>query len=310
MLKYPGATWEPLGPQTQRAMTAHDVLCFHTMVGSLAGTSSMFHRDGYGGTESHLGVGEHGETEQWQDGMYAADANLEGWGRVFSIETADYGGGFGKWNTNNADNVPSWTAAQLDRLVDITVWFCRPETHSRCPSTWRCRREGVPCVLIPDTKRGRRGIGYHRQGCDPWRVDGGERWSKAYGKGCPGPKRIEQLIEIVIPRAQRLLAGGVDNEEDDLNAQEKAQLDRIEQGVASLAKAEAGRYSDIRRLVQTFSNQEGGRYQDFVRRFNAILADLAADPNNPVTDEDARQFREMVDAIERIEAAVAAPAEA
>jgi hypothetical protein len=207
VLKYPGAKWEPLGPQTEAAMTAHDILCFHTMVGSLAGTSNMFHQNGYGGTESHFGVGAAGETEQWQDGMYSADANLDGWDRVVSIETADYGGVFGTWNTGSADNVPAWTDAQLDRLVDMTVWFCRKETHANCPSSWNCHKAGVPCVLIPDTKQGRRGIGYHKQGCDPWRVADGEKWSTAYGKGCPGPKRIAQLITIVIPRARQILGG-------------------------------------------------------------------------------------------------------
>lgn len=211
VLKYPGAKWEPLGTQTEPAMWAHDILCFHTMVGSLSGTSNMFHENGYGGTESHFGVGESKAQgiEQWQDVMHEADANLDGHHRVVSIETADYGGVFGKWNTSNAANVPAWTADQLDMLVGITVWFCRKSTHANCPSTWKCHQVGVPCVMIPDSKPGRRGIGYHKQGCDPYRVDGGEKWSSAYGKECPSPRRIEQLKSIVIPRAQKILAGSV-----------------------------------------------------------------------------------------------------
>jgi hypothetical protein len=190
-------------------MKAHDILCFHTMVGSLAGTSSMFHANGYGGTESHFGVGESKTqgVKQWQDVTYEADANLEGHARVVSIETADYGGIFGKWNTNDASKIPAWTADQLDMLVNITVWFCKKSTHANCPSTWKCHQSGVPCVLIPDTKPSRRGIGFHRQGCEPNVVDGGEKWSLAYGKVCPGSKREAQLKTIIIPRAQKILAG-------------------------------------------------------------------------------------------------------
>lgn len=210
VLKYPGAEWDPLGGQTEPKMKAHDILCFHTMVGSLAGTSSMFHANGYGGTESTWGMGESKKQgmKQWQDAMYQADANYEGNPRVSSVETADYGGVFGKWNTNDASKVPAWTAEQLDMAVDLVVWWCKPSTHKNCPSTWACHKSGVPCVLIPDTKPNRRGIGYHRQGCKPNVVTGGEVWSTAYGKICPGSKREAQLKTIIIPRAQKILAGG------------------------------------------------------------------------------------------------------
>ena len=211
VLKYPGARWDPLGTQTEPRMKSHDILCFHTMVGSLAGTSSMFHANGYGGTESHFGVGESKSQGmlQWQDLMYQADANLDGGHRVTSIETADYGGVFGKWNTNDASKVPAWTSDQLDMLVALTVWWCKKSTHANCPSTWKCHQSGVPCILIPDTKPGRRGIGFHRQGCKPNVVTGGELWSLAYGKVCPAAKREAQLKTIIIPRAQKILAGSV-----------------------------------------------------------------------------------------------------
>jgi hypothetical protein len=50
------ATMQPLSTrQTQPEMRAHDFFCFHTMVGSLAGTRAMFLANGYGGTESTSG---------------------------------------------------------------------------------------------------------------------------------------------------------------------------------------------------------------------------------------------------------------
>src|SRR3989304_2012376 len=68
----------------------------------------------------------------------------------------------------------------------------------------------------PDSEPGRRGLAYHRQGVDPWRVDGGQRWSTAYGKECPGPTRIRQLSEEIIPRARQISEGDMPLESTDV----------------------------------------------------------------------------------------------
>jgi hypothetical protein len=177
-------------------MRAHNIVCLHTMVGSLAGTDSLFKRDGYGGVESHFGIGHDGTIYQWQDTAYQADANLNGNPEVISIETADTGTGFGSWS---GSDVPAWTAAQLNAIVRLVAWIC--DVHN------------IPRTLIPDTKPGRRGIGYHRMGCvhgpdyrpkgwpyDAWLVSGGTKWSTVIGKVCPGDRRIRQLVDVVIPR--------------------------------------------------------------------------------------------------------------
>jgi hypothetical protein len=174
--------YDPLGPQTEYRMTAHDILCAHTMVGSLLGTSSMFHEDGYTGTESHWGVGGYGECLQWQDIAYSADANLDGWRTVLSVETADWGLPFPKWDTSG-DHVPPWTSAQLVTLTDLYWRGALPGTDSRsvhryCNKEWQCYRVGIPAVLIPDTKPGRRGFAYHAQGVPGnGLVPGGIAWS-------------------------------------------------------------------------------------------------------------------------------------
>jgi hypothetical protein len=184
--------WDPLGPQTQARMSRHDIVCFHTMVGSLAGTSSMFHRDGYGGTESHFGVAGDGTVRQWQDTDYVAEANLNGNHRIISIETADYGEpAFGKWDTANSALVPAWTGAQIQALAEITA---------AC-----CDAYDIPIALVPDSLPTRRGIAYHRQGIDPWRVADGELWSAARGKACPGDRRIAQVPRVI--ELARSLAG-------------------------------------------------------------------------------------------------------
>jgi hypothetical protein len=70
---------------------------------------------------------------------------------------------------------------------------------------WLCKQFNIPPVLIPDTKPGRRGIAYHRQGINPWRVDGGELWSKANGKICPAD-RVSQ-VNTVVSRVKTLVQG-------------------------------------------------------------------------------------------------------
>ena len=204
--RYPLADFDPLGPQTEDRMTSHDIICWHTMVGSLSGTDAFFEADGYGGTESHFGTGGAGEkVKQWQDLAFTADANLDGNPRVISIENADKGPGFAAWS---GSNVPAFTGKQLAQLIDLTAWLCSKEAHSACPSSWLCHQVGIPPVLIPDSKPGRRGIGYHRQGIDgslpDMRVPGGEVWSSSRGKICPGDRRVAQL-KAAIPEIAKLV---------------------------------------------------------------------------------------------------------
>lgn len=238
-LIYPGCKWTPLGAQTQRPMTAHDIACLHTMAGYLISTDRYFrisNGEGFRGTESHwgmggiwgpdLGGGLDGEVYQWQDMRYSADANLDGWDRVLSMETAD----------NAARPIRPWTKNQCEGLARWLAWVCSPAAHAKCPSSWKCHQVGIPLALIPDTKQGRRGVGYHRQGCDPYRVSGGEAWSKAYGKDCPTQARINQIPGI-IARAKQLQAEGLpDTGDDSMSAEDVAQVNaRIDGAVESLA---------------------------------------------------------------------------
>jgi len=208
MLIYPRAEHRPLGPQTEPRMTGHDVVCLHTMVGYLASTDQYFRCGngvGYAGTESHIGIGGtwgkdgtlglDGVVRQWQDLMHQADANLDGNPTTISVETAD----------NTARPIQPWTLLQCEAIAEFLEWVCDVATHAECPPSWTCHQVGIPLVLIPDTLPGRRGIGYHRQGCDPWRVLGGVRWSASRGKDCPTQARIDQ-IPAIIARAQAIAA--------------------------------------------------------------------------------------------------------
>lgn len=219
---YPAARWHPLGAQRQRRMTGHDIVCLHTMVGYLVSTDRYFrisNGPGFRGTESHYGVGGRwgpdlgggldGAVWQWQDRAYSADANLDGWRNVISIETADNGG-------PRVEDIPPWTDAQCEALARILAWESSPEAHAKCPPSWECRRDGIPLRLIPDTKPGRRGVGYHAQGVPGvGLVPGGVAWSESRGKQCPTRRRITQIPDI-IARARVLRDGPAEPVEDDM----------------------------------------------------------------------------------------------
>jgi len=189
------AQYRPLeSTQRQGRMARFDIICLHTMVGSLASTDEMFKRNGWSGTESHFGVGgawgrdaDHdldGVIYQWQDTAFRADANLEGNDRLISIETADNA-------PQKASDIRPWTQAQQNAIVRLL--------------TALCREHNIPAVLIPDSGPGRRGIGYHRLGVQHsggthpkgFLQPGCERWSTAVGKECPGPARIAQIPGII-----------------------------------------------------------------------------------------------------------------
>lgn len=187
MARYPGALWKPLQGSGKR-MTAFDILCWHTMVGSLGGTDGYF-RKLAPGVNSHLGTGGLGEAWQWIDTAYQSGANYLGNHHIVSVETADMGPGFAAWNTKDGDAVPEWTDRQMERHVDIALWAFYEHK--------------IPPQLIPNARPGNRGHAIHRMGVPGYMVAGAEQWSKAKLKSCPGPRRIRQVNEVLAETRSR-----------------------------------------------------------------------------------------------------------
>lgn len=272
--RYPGARWEPLGnPSDESRMTSHDLICIHTMVGTLEGTDTFFEHDGFGGTESHFGTGGLGECIQWQDLAFSADANLDGGHRVISIENADMGEPFVRWS---GSNVPPFSTPQMARLVDLVAWLCSKEAHADCPSSWKCHQVGIPPVFVPDSKPGRRGVCVHRQGIDGnfpdhpllrGRVPGGERWSTSTGKACPGDRRILQTANEIVPAVKARL-----NEEEPMTKEERELLEQVARDQKTILKR-LNADSAIRRLLQRLVKAGAATRAD-VEESKAILERL------------------------------------
>lgn len=122
------------------------------------------------GLESHFWNGPTGDPYQYMDTNVRADANGEANGYAVSIENA----------SSVAASERFW-APQAARIVDELVWLCH--THDIPPE-------------LTKTATGR-GIAYHVQFGAPG------PWTKAAGKVCPGPARIRQLLDEMIPEVAR-----------------------------------------------------------------------------------------------------------
>lgn len=184
----PGAAWRPLSRTRSTRPLVYNIINVHTMVGTLSGCESWFSADGR--PYSHFGLGGSGALWQWQDLAYRAASDLEGNPYSISIETEDRGALFPAWS---GSDVPHWTEAQVDKLVELLAWLCV--------------RFDIPPIVVPDSILGRRGGSYHRKGIDPWRVATGLLYSNAYAKACPGDRRIWQFENIVVPRVAALVWG-------------------------------------------------------------------------------------------------------
>lgn len=184
MAVMPGAQFT--NTATGPLMSRYDIVCIHTIVGYAPAHAA------------HFSTNAGGHIYQSRDTKYKSAANLNGNHRIIAIENEDHGSAYGSWNVNDGHQVPGFTEAQIEAIARICAWAY--QVHN------------IPLVLCPDSKPGSRGIAFHRQGCDGnfagyaygGRVAGGELWSNAFGKVCPGDRRISQLINRIIPRARQI----------------------------------------------------------------------------------------------------------
>lgn len=182
MAIYPSAVYRPLdryrsdAQPTPPKMAAYDIINLHTAVTDASSLFGYFNRvlD-----TSHFYVNEIGEVEQYVDTDYQAAADREGNPRIISIETHD---GYPRLWTSNHE-IPQWNPAQVRSLVLLIQWLS--ETHN------------IPLIAVENSGPAARGVGFHRLGVEPWRVSGGESWSRSSGKVCPGDARIDQIPEII-----------------------------------------------------------------------------------------------------------------
>jgi hypothetical protein len=195
----PGVAWRPIPVSSSRPRrTKGRGVCLHVAVSEAA---SLFPYFSTANVDSHFYVAKSGTIEQYVDTDLVAYAQLVGNATLISVET--------QGGVTNPDSEP-WTAPQVDALARI----CR----------WAHDIEGVPLQVMPDSRPTSRGLGSHRLGIDPWRVSGGELWSTANGKLCPGAAKVAQIPQIRT-RADQIV-GGDDMPLTDVDIEKIAQRTR------------------------------------------------------------------------------------
>ncbi|TCO32302.1 N-acetylmuramoyl-L-alanine amidase [Kribbella orskensis] len=224
-------------------------VCLHIAVSNAASLYNYFNQPG--NPTSHFYVRSTGNTngmadfEQYVDTKYRAPANLEGNPSLISIETQ---GGVGD-DLNNP-----WPATMVKRLAWIIA-----ECH---------RIHNIPIQAMPNSRPESNGVGYHRQGVDPYRVAGGELWSTSYGKVCPGQVRINQIPSIIT--LARTLS------EDHMSAADvealKDYIDAKFQATFSSAGTEGQRYSALQNSINAANTTLGTH----TTKLNSIITAVAA----------------------------------
>lgn len=182
-----------------------------------------FFKNRSGGIESHGHVRLDGHLYQYRDTDYEADANYKA--NSFVENGKRYG--YLSFETQGFGD-GEWTEAQLDTIQEVNLW-----AHEEYGIPYRvCRNSTDP------------GYGYHTLFGSP------SAWTPV-AKSCPGPKRIKQFHSIVVPRMQS---------EEEMNAQEKAQMQRIEK-----------KLDDLTEDLKTFRERERNRDAATKARLQQII---------------------------------------
>ena len=176
---YPGAVRRPMNKATKygkRARTTAIIL--HVDAGNSRDLLGWWNNPGSGANGSNFHVALDGTVFQYADADYVTWTSGAVSQRSVGIETQGFGEG-------------KWTEAQLNALADL----CR----------WLCARYGIPVRLMTSSATSQNGIGWHAQGVPANASQkargvsqtGGQLWSSAVGKPCPGRDRVPQVPTVV-----------------------------------------------------------------------------------------------------------------
>lgn len=175
----PGVVEKPLTRNyTNRERNVTNAIVLHVAASEAASLHGWFSNP-RAQASSHFYVRRDGTIEQYIPINLISWAGVQSDARAISVETQGMGHG-------------AWTPEQVAALQRI-IRFCQ----SVYP--------GIPSRVMRSSKSSETGIGYHALGVPATRAQklrrvsqtGGELWSGAVGKVCPGPDRIKQIPGLV-----------------------------------------------------------------------------------------------------------------
>lgn len=182
----PGAIRKPISRNYSRGRRTTRGVILHVAVSEQPSLHGYFNTPGVNAS-SHFYVRRDGTVEQYVSGADWSWTSGAASSSTIGVETQGMGAG-------------KWTPQQVESLARICAW-----AH---------KTYGVPLQAMRSSKSTERGIGYHAQGVAKNQTQktkgisqtGGQLWSKAIGKTCPGPERVKQVPEV-IARAKQLVEG-------------------------------------------------------------------------------------------------------
>lgn len=179
MARAPFAYWRPIPSKTDPKIVPIGVI-LHVDGGNARSLYHWFNGPS-GGIESHFHVDRDGHVEQYRDTEQEADANYKGNSFILDVDLPEMGirkgtrVGFISVETQGYAS-GEWTGAQLDAIKRVLT-FAHDEHR-------------IPLKVTPAWNRP--GVGYHVM----WGAPGA--WTNV-SKTCPGPDRIKQFNEIIVP---------------------------------------------------------------------------------------------------------------
>lgn len=179
MATYPGAIQRPISKNVGGPLTTVRGLILHTAASDAggAGHATYWSRENVG-VSAHFFIDYDGTCWQLVDTARQSWTSGAACNSTIGVETQGWGHEL-------------WTPQQAEALARLIAWASVEHKF--------------PIQAMPDSKAGRRGVGWHAQGVAATTAQlkagvsqtGGELWSKSRGKVCPGQSRIEQIPAIL-----------------------------------------------------------------------------------------------------------------
>ena len=244
---------------TPKSRSRTDGIILHVAASEAASLHGWFSNP-KAAASSHLYVRRDGTVEQYVDLDQISWASVRGDLRCISVETQ--GGATGRW-----------TEQQVSALARIVR-----ETSARY---------GYPLRTMGSSAASERGVGWHALGVPASRSQrsagvsqtGGELWSGAPGKVCPGAERVPQIPGIV-----ELARGGLQEGEDELNSEQDRKLDisancaaRTDYGMKESVLPTLTVLNVARVQTENTLNEILGLFKDFSARLARIEKELFKD---------------------------------
>lgn len=192
-----------------------------------------FFKNRSGGIESHGYIKKNGVLEQYRDTEYQADANLDANDFANSYESQGYA------------NEP-WTDDQLATIKDVMIWSKR--------------HHGIPLRVVTSWDDPKGGWGYHTMFGAP------SHWTPVV-KTCPGPIKIKQFNDILVPWMK-------EQENDMFSTEDSARLKRVEAELGDLTRVVQGLKLSIRKRDQRNRERIANKFGVTVDKLDQIINDL------------------------------------